>query len=275
MARADKKRKKKLYGCDKCYGKGFILQKQNKYSQASLCECFFCEECSGTGKLQFYNDNGYSYLKPCNECGIIHKNIKLYNLACIPAKYYIVDQVDTFIPNKDDTHKKALTYVKEFVLQYPYKKGFILMGPSGLGKTHLAIGAISELTLERGINCLFKEFFDLLNELKKAYTEGTGESEIIKPLVEAEVLVIDELGKGRTNEWELSILDQLISTRYNATKVTLITTNFINKDTNERLQRESKEILEYRVGERICSRLYEMCKFIYLKGRDFRRNSLN
>jgi DNA replication protein DnaC len=266
---------KKIYGCDKCYDKGYILQKQKKYSIASLCECYLCEECSNTGKIQFYNDIGYSFIKPCDDCGLLHKNIKLYNISCIPAKYYDKYQVDTFQPNRHDTHKEALKYVKDFVDLYPHKKGFILMGPAGLGKTHLAVGAISELTLERGVHCIFKEFFDLLNELKKAYTEGTSESNVILPLVDTEVLVIDELGKGRANEWELSVLDQLISNRYNSSKITLITTNYIDSDTNQRLNKESKEILEFRVGERIASRLYEMCNFIYLEGRDFRKLSMH
>ena len=147
------------------------------------------------------------------------------------------------------------------------------MGASGLGKTHLAICAISELTLERGIKCLFTDFFDLLNDLKSAYSEGRPENQVIFPLVETEVLVIDELGKGRANEWELSVLDQLISKRYNSSKSTIITTNFVTKEVNSKLNRDNKEILEYRIGERIASRLFEMCSFIYLEGRDFRRMS--
>jgi len=273
MAKTTKKKKKQTYGCDDCYEKGYVLEKKGKYSNAKVCQCLNCEECSGTGKKLYYKDNGYSYVQPCDLCGILHKNIKLYNLAGIPSRYYNVYEVGSFDPSKHDTHKNALTYVKQFVDRYPYNKGFLLMGASGLGKTHLAICAISELTLERGIKCLFTDFFDLLNDLKSAYSEGRPENQVISPLVETEVLVIDELGKGRANEWELSVLDQLISKRYNSSKSTLITTNFVTKDINSKLNRDNKEILEYRIGERIFSRLIEMCSFIYLEGRDFRRMS--
>ncbi len=265
-------RKKKSYGCENCFGNGYELSPNGKYSKASICSCLDCKECSGTGRQQYYNDSGYSYLKPCESCGYLHKNIKLYNLAGIPSKYYKVSEVSTFNP-RHDTHKDALIYVKQFVDQYPHRKGFLLMGASGLGKTHLAICAISELTLERGIRCLFVDFFDLLNELKSAYSEGTPENQVINPLIDAEVLLIDELGKGRANEWELGVLDQLISKRYNSNKLTVITTNFITKDINNEFKKESKEILEYRVGERISSRLFDMCKFLYLEGRDFRKMS--
>lgn len=272
MAKTTKRKKKQTYGCDNCYEKGYILEKQGRYATAKVCQCLNCEECSGTGKKQYYKDNGYSYIQPCDLCGILHKNIKLYNLAGIPSKYYNVNEVSTFHP-RHDTHQNALIYVKQYVDQYPYKPGFLLMGASGLGKTHLAICAISELTLERGIKCLFTDFFDLLNDLKSAYSEGRPENQVIFPLVEAEVLVIDELGKGRANEWELSVLDQLISKRYNSSKSTIITTNFVTKEVNAKLNRDNKEILEYRIGERIASRLFEMCSFIYLEGRDFRRMS--
>ena len=144
------------------------------------------------------------------------------------------------------------------------------MGPSGLGKTHLAIGTISELTLSHGVRCIFKDFFNLLSELRQAYSEGTPENEIIRPLVDTEVLVIDELGKGKSNEWELNILDQLISRRYNASKKTLITTNYVSHDIAVKTE-AGKEILELRVGERIASRLYEMCQFLYLEGKDYRK----
>ncbi len=271
MAKTTKKKIKQKYGCDQCYEKGYILQKEGRYSKAKVCECLNCEQCAGTGRKQYYKKNGYSYVEPCDNCGLIHKNIKLYNLAGIPSKYYNVNEVGSFDPSKHDTHKNALTYVKQFVDQYPHKIGFLLMGPSGLGKTHLAISAISELTLERGVSCLFIDFFDLLNDLKSAYSEGRPENQVINPLIETEVLVIDELGKGRANEWELGVLDQLISKRYNSSKTTCITTNFVTKDITSKQNRENKEILEYRIGERIASRLFELCEFIYLEGRDFRR----
>ena len=90
---------------------------------------------------------------------------------------------------------------------------------------------------------------------------------MLLPLIETEVLVIDELGKGRSSDWELNILDQLISKRYNASKITLITTNYVSKE----YMKEDQETLEARVGDRIASRLHEMCEFIYIEGQDHRK----
>lgn len=261
-------------GCDECRWAGYTIDNSSTNARAVLCQCIEnCEECEGSGNKLSENENGYSYIAPCKTCGLIRRNVKLYNISGIPAKYSHVLQVDAGLdPRRMNTAlQKALKYAKdEFVKKYPTKDGFLLMGPSGLGKTHLAVGTISELTLKHGVKCMFKDFFYLLSELKQAYSEGTPENDVILPLVETDVLVIDELGKGRSNEWELNILDQLISKRYNASKKTLITTNYVTYDIAKEIG-DKHEILEVRVGERIASRLYEMCTFLYLEGRDFRK----
>ncbi len=261
-------------GCDNCHHSGYVIEEVNNSSRAILCKCIEeCPGCDGTGNVLSENESGYSYVAPCKTCGVIRRNVKLYNIAGIPAKYSHVLQVDASLELRrmHSSALKALKYAKEeFVKKYPTKNGFLLMGPSGLGKTHLAVGTISELTLKHGVKCMFKDFFYLLSELKQAYSEGTPENDVILPLIETDVLVIDELGKGRSNEWELNILDQLISKRYNASKKTLITTNYVTYDLAKDLG-DTKEILEVRVGERIASRLNEMCEFLYLQGRDFRK----
>ncbi len=260
---------KKTIGCDNCYRMGYMIEKKGDLSFARICDCVLrCRECNGSGSVLSKNEKAYIYISNCKVCGVIRRNVKLYNLAGIPAKYYTVLQLGTFRPKaKNESQEHALRYADHFVKKYPDMRGFLLMGKAGVGKTHLAIGAISEIILERGIRCLFKDFFHLLSELKEAYSQGTPENEVLLPLIETEVLVIDELGKGRSSDWELNILDQLISKRYNASKITLITTNYVSKE----YMKEDQETLEARVGDRIASRLHEMCEFIYIEGQDHRK----
>lgn len=266
-------KKKQKLGCRVCHNQGYVVESNGQYANATICECVSkCGECDGEGFRIEENKDGYSFVSKCTSCDSIRLRVRRYNRAQIPSKYYNILQADSLIP-RDNSHYAALTYAKEsFVDKFPFNRGFILMGPSGVGKTHLAIGTIAELTLKKGVKCMFKDFFFLLNELKKAYSDGVAENDIINPLVETEVLVIDELGKGKSNEWELNILDQLISKRYNSSKKTLITTNFISRDMIPK-DRRTTEILEDRVGERIASRLFEMCELYLLEGRDYRKES--
>jgi DNA replication protein DnaC len=99
---------------------------------------------------------------------------------------------------------------------------------------------------------------------------------LIEPYLKTNVLVIDELAKGRNNEWEQTILDQFISSRYNAAdKLTLFTTNYsdddkMQDDPNELVTSFQKKSLEEKVGDRIFSRLSQMCDFVKMEGEDYR-----
>ena len=268
-------RKKKAIECENCHGDGYLVGKKGQYANARVCNCVLrCTDCNSSGLIFTKTSAGYINTKACEMCGTVRRNVKLYNMAGLPAKFSHVLQVDAgFDPSNNESQQRALKYAKEeFVMKYPTKRGFLLMGASGLGKTHLTVGTISELTLKYGVRCMFQDFFGLLAELKKAYSLGTPEIDVLNPLIDAEVLAIDELGKGKSSEWELNILDQLISKRYNASKTTLVTTNFISRSDHAKDHMfEDYEILDLRVGKRITSRLHEMCEFIHLKGDDRRR----
>lgn len=156
------------------------------------------------------------------------------------------------------------------------------MGRPGLGKTHLAVSVIKSLILDKGAECKFVDFFQLLSDIRNGYSQDLSEQAIINPYVAAPILLIDELAKGRNTEWELTMLDQIISSRYNAAdKITLFTTNYSDQAPSSTKSGEThkefgsgntqvEETLQDKVGERIYSRLVEMCRFIKLEGMDYR-----
>ena len=120
------------------------------------------------------------------------------------------------------------------------------------------------------------DFFQLLFDIRHGYSHDQSEMSLIEPYLKSRVLVIDELAKGRNNEWEQTILDQFISSRYNAAdQVTLFTTNYSDQGrastgTNARTKSFQKQSLEEKVGDRIFSRLSQMCDFIKMEGEDYR-----
>ena len=158
----------------------------------------------------------------------------------------------------------------------------VLMGPPGTGKTHLLSGFVYQCTITHGISCVFQGFTELLSELRQGYSDGKSDMEIIEPHLLADVLIIDDMGKGRNTPWELSILDTLITERYNRDRIVMVTTNYteaeentlrervLSKDRSEEEQFLSDTIRK-RVGERIYSRLREMCYFEELNGPDRRQ----
>ena len=127
-----------------------------------------------------------------------------------------------------------------------------------------------------GGNGKFVDFFQLLSDIRHGYSHDQSEMSLIEPYLKSKILVIDELAKGRNNEWEQTILDQFISSRYNAAdKITLFTTNYTDQsetfsDTNGRTISLQKQSLAEKVGDRIFSRLTQMCDFIKMGGDDYR-----
>ena len=162
-------------------------------------------------------------------------------------------------------------------------KGLIFMGGVGVGKTRLVSSILRDYILRHGIPGLFKEFTRLLSEIKTGYDKGLSESSVLEKINSVEILVIDELGKGRKTDWEITILDSIISNRYNMRRTTLFTTNYTTKPSTTYVEPLTKtgdltgsgkknrgETLNQRVYSRIYSRLREMCDFVEIKAPDHR-----
>ena len=99
--------------------------------------------------------------------------------------------------------------------------------------------------------------------------------EILKPVLESPVLVLDDLGAERPTEWVRDTFAYILNSRYNRKLTTIITTNFEDRVREPRSMGDgarlpSEETLEERIGVRLRSRLHEMCKVIQLEGEDFR-----
>jgi len=118
------------------------------------------------------------------------------------------------------------------------------------------------------VPCLFYEFGALLKEIQNSYNpvSRASEQQVLAPVYETEALVLDELGASKPTDWVRDTMMQIIGTRYNERRLTIFTTNY----TDARRQ-PSEETLEDRVGVRLRSRLYEMCRTVIIEGEDYRR----
>lgn len=142
------------------------------------------------------------------------------------------------------------------------------MGGVGVGKTHLAVSIIHSLTTEKSVPCLFYEFGSLLKEIQDSYNPQTKSSElaVLAPVLNVEVLVLDELGAVKPTDWVQDTMYHIINKRYNDRKFTIFTTNY----PDER-PAEGKETLVDRIGVRARSRIFEMCRTVKIEGEDYRR----
>lgn len=187
--------------------------------------------------------------------------------ARIPRRYAHCTLEDYAARN--DSQKLARARCLRFVEDCPLVDfGLLFLGPCGVGKTHLAVAILKQLILQKGAEGLFYDFRDLLREIYNSYdpVSQSSELDILKPVLEAEVLVLDELGANKPTDWVRDTVTHILNSRYNDRRITLVTANFLDKPGGER-----DETLEDRIGVRLRSRLYEMCAPVEILGEDFRK----
>jgi len=162
----------------------------------------------------------------------------------------------------------ALGLAHRLVKEYPaVDRGLLLTGPCGVGKTHLAVAVLRGL-VDKGVPCLFYEFGTLLEDIRVSYDPSSqrSESDVLAPIYGTELLVLDELGAVRPTDWVRDMMMQIIGARYNEKLLTIFTTNY-----DDERPASADENLEDRVGVRLRSRLFEMCRSVRLDGADYRR----
>jgi DNA replication protein DnaC len=247
-----------------------------------------CPICGGTGWQTIEHGKEREVVR-C-ECRVQSRGERLLAAAHIPARYEHCE-LSNFQYDPDDKNQtsviKARTFAGRFVEDYPVEKtGLLFVGSVGVGKTHLSVGIIKDLIREKGIHCLFCDYRELLKSIQNSYNPSVQatEMEILRPIFESEVLVLDELGAVRSTEWVFDTVNYVLNSRYNDNKTTIITTNFPDgQETNAEINNlrspseaeraARRETLGDRIGERMRSRLHEMCKKVEIEGRDFRQHS--
>jgi DNA replication protein DnaC len=222
-----------------------------------------CPKCFGSG-LEIVPGKG------ARACECRHRDAHSLRLAKarIPKRYEKC-HFNTFDHRLTDSQKKALRLASDFALTFPaVDQGILFTGTVGVGKTHLAVSIVKALT-ERGFPCLFYEFGSLLKEIQDSYNPNTRSSElaVLAPVLSADVLVLDELGASKPTDWVLDTMAHIINTRYNESRFTIFTTNYPDERASD-----GKETLEDRVGVRVRSRIYEMCRTVRIDGDDYRKN---
>ncbi len=219
---------------------------------------------------------------PCS-CRAQRRMARVMEMAQVPRRYEhcSLDNFEAQFRGSDASVTHAAMTARAFVRDYPSYtegKGLLLVGTVGVGKTHLAVGILEALVRDKGATGLFCDYRDLLKQIQNSYNAqvASTELEVLKPVFEAEVLVLDELGASKPTDWVWDTVAHILNTRYNDKRTTILTTNYANLPSagaQPQLARQVREeTLGDRIGDRMRSRLQEMCVVLEMRGMDWRES---
>ena len=211
------------------------MKSEEGSSREKMTDCGIeCPYCKGMGWV-FVNDED---VKEC-ECGIRQKKILDCKLkfASIPETYKDISlkDVTTSFYKKQDSRDKMKTvakllkwYLDNLETNIEDGKGlFFWSKTKGSGKTMVATALANELVNVHGKYVKFATSLDILDEIRATYNDHSEENEnrLIKDLVAAQFLVIDDFGTERATDWAGEKFYQIVNKRYIDKKVTIFTSN--------------------------------------------------
>jgi DNA replication protein DnaC len=234
-----------------------------------------CALCGDTGWKTLVFDHEKRVTR-C-DCTALSRSAHLLAQAHIPPRYENCDLASYQTEGSQRGVASSKLAAEKFVEQYPLDKtGLLLIGPSGAGKTHLSVAILKDLIVRKGIPCLFSDYRELLKQIQNSYNPSVQvtELDLLRPLFQTEVLVLDDLGAVKPTEWVWDTVSVILNTRYNETRTTIITTNFQDGPAAALAGARGaarEETLGDRIGERMRSRLSEMCRSVNLNAPDYRQ----
>ncbi len=239
-----------------------------------------CSLCEGTGWKPI-ESNGVRRVTRC-ACQEAERADVLLRHARIPPRYEHCAFENFDIRNDNQSLRWAKLNAEKFAAEYPTDFGLLFVGPTGVGKTHLAVAILRELITGKSIECLFYGFRDLLKEIQDSYNpvSQTSELRVLQPVLDVEVLLLDELAASNPSDWVKETLSYIINSRYNQKKAILITTTTprdessgqpeVRMPSGDRIPTFERSLEQ--LGITMRSRLYEMCKLIEMSSDDYRKS---
>jgi DNA replication protein DnaC len=228
-----------------------------------------CEFCDDTG-WKPVDEDGVRRVVRC-DCKRAEAGQMRLASANIPRRYQHCTIANFTAYN--ESLKKAAAMAERLAQDFPsVGRGLFFEGQPGVGKTHLAVAMLKQVIERTGARGIFYDTRDLLRLIRSTYDASTRttELEILRPVMTADLLVLDDLGAEKTSEWVEETMNLIVNTRYNERRLTIFTSNYkdIPDDTYP-------NALLFRIGHRMRSRLHEMCDFEVLDGADYRELPTN
>lgn len=253
-----------------------------------------CPHCRDRGWITAIDDHGEKVARRCSCSGHSSLHVRVAR-AHIPSRYQECTLSGFHTSASRPQERQALLAAKARSQQYVdgfleeegsfREAGLLFVGEPGTGKTHLAVAVLRELMEHYGVRGLFVDFGSLVEEIQASFDPRNMATKhtVLRPVQNAEVLVLDELGVRKSTPFVSDVLYAVINERYKNRRPTIFTTNYLvgaqnresvklDRGADERSTETSVVPLEQRIPKMLFSRLFEMASLISMAGAgDYRR----
>ena len=224
----------------------------NGYPEDYLDIHYTCNMCNDTG----YCDSSYCdcLKKLCGRIAAdeLNKNahLKLSDFDTFSLSYY----------NGDDyfNMQKILEFTKQYAETFNENSNSIFMfGKTGLGKTHLSL-AIANCVLDKGYSVIYDSAINILRNIEREHFSREHSSDMIDLVMNTDLLILDDLGTEYETPFYNATIYNIINSRLNSGKATIISTNL------------DLAGIKRRYDERVVSRIISVYTCLAFKGEDVR-----
>jgi DNA replication protein DnaC len=241
-----------------------------------------CAICGGTGFEIVVRDDR-EFAKTCACRADASRGPDIFERLRVPARYRGCT-LSNFESASSPQMRAAWEKAASFAAGYPHAGvsaglGLLFTGSNGIGKTHLAVAVLREVGEAKKARGQFWDFHELMREIRSSYNPDVRmtETEVLDPIIKTDILVLDDLGAWKMTDWMNDTLFYILNQRYVHQRPSIITTNFEDREPADirRMDQSGgdatdREYLVERIGNRLRSRLMEMCVVVKMKGTDHR-----
>ncbi len=231
------------------------------YPEDYLSVKYHCSDCLDTGTCMGNRCSCFESLMTKYMIEELNSQcvIKLHSFAEFRLDYYpeTVQIKGSKVSCRDkmaDIVKFCMEYAKSFA---PDSPGLFMIGATGLGKTFLSCCIAQEL-INKGCSVAFDSVQNYLREIEKEHF-GRADGDTLELLLKADLLILDDLGSEFESSFNTSVIYNIINTRFNEGRPTIVSTNLSTKKLAERYD------------DRIVSRLIGNYKPLRFLGEDIRQ----
>ena len=222
------------YRCPKCGDTGLV--------EGRRCECL-------QGELQQEASRRLNAISP----------LALSRFDTFDLRYYpnVVDEALKI--NLRDKMGEILAYCRRYSEIFSLRSPSVFMiGNTGLGKTHLSLAIAGEV-LKKGYNVIYRTTQALIGQAERERFSREGEGDSQETMLACDLLILDDLGCEFPTQFTVSVLYNLINTRLNTGRPTIISTNY------------TRTQLKEKYTDRVCSRIFGCYDCLTFVGADIRQ----